>query len=618
VKIEHFRIQNFRNIRLAEIADPPDFMVICGGNGCGKSALLSALMTAKEHAGSYGNFSFDAHAVSADADKATIGMRLRFDEAERDWVKRAWSEDCPERDEVEIEIQKSGAARTVRRSSPTYRLLSAYSRSTGSPGFFEYLDAHRISQRVDLSSWDASMLSDERAKQTLGAAGTQKFQFTKNFLAGLVMKDLQEIQTARRAGLSASPDSLRQVRTFFDRFFSPMKFVDVRIDSTPFQFVIETPRGSIDIDDLSAGEKEILNVYVRFMQLRPLGAVILFDEADAHLHPDLQRRYLEVLRQLGDRNQLWLTTHSPEMMVAAGADALFTVMKEPAEGQPNQLVRVSTSALLHEALSEVMGARGLVSFNQRIVFIEGDETSADREVYERLYPPGAYNVSFVPVGNSAAVRKTAERVNALLSTAGAFQQYFSIADGDIDRSLPAPAGSNRYFQLPVYHVENFLLDGEVLLQATRDMLGARCPYAASKEIEEELKRMVLEDVHLKPYAAALRDARVSRLAKEASDAVFRGAPGPAALDLEFSRVQAEARLLMEKAVADGTWKAKCKGREVLRAYCGLHGLKYEHFRNASIAKMERPPEALRAIMDVVLKGTRQPTVSRSTLTAVSD
>jgi hypothetical protein len=34
-----------------------------------------------------------------------------------------------------------------------------------------------------------------------------------------------------------------------------------------------------------------------------------------------------------------------------------------------------------------MGSRGIVSFNQRIVFIEGEDSSADREIYEAAYPP---------------------------------------------------------------------------------------------------------------------------------------------------------------------------------------------------------------------------------------
>ena len=124
MRITNFRIENFRNIRLAECEKPPDFMVICSGNGCGKSAFLQDLMTAKEHAGGYASFVFDLQSVSADADKATISMTLEFSEAEREFVKeRQWGGECPEQDEVIVEIIKGGPGKVMKRSRPVSQLL---------------------------------------------------------------------------------------------------------------------------------------------------------------------------------------------------------------------------------------------------------------------------------------------------------------------------------------------------------------------------------------------------------------------------------------------------------------------------------------------------------------
>lgn len=608
MRIARFRIENFRNIRLAECANPPDFVVICGGNGCGKSALLQALMTAKEHAGSYGSFQQDPRAVSADADKARISMTLAFSDVDREFVNgRSWGGPCPPEDEIIVEIEKGGRARAIKRSTPVHNLLGWYSREfLNPPGFFDFIDAYRRSPQKQLSTWNAEHLSDARTKQTLGAQGSEKFQFTKEYLASLVMGDLQIIQRSHHDGTPLFPDSLKPIRTFFDQFFGPMRFREVRIDTAPFQYIIETPRGEIDIDDLSSGEKEILNIFIRFYQLKPRGSVILFDEADAHLHPDLERRYLEVLRKLAEHNQVWLTTHSPEMMIGAGAESLYTIMKQPPSSDGNQFVRVSENETLHETLSEVMGSRGLVSFNQRIVFIEGEESSADREIYQGLYPPGTYNVSFVPAGNSATVRKTAERVNQLLASSVAFQQYYSIVDGDIERSIPATpsptATGPRLFQLPVYHVENFLLDPVIILEVTKAMLGARCPYETEGDVESALKAALTGEQHLRSLAGALLDAQIAKLADEARDAVFknRAAPDVPTVRPTLETAMADARQRMEVALRDGTWKNKCKGREVLRTLCGMHQIKYEHFRNVLITRMKSPPRGLAEIMDQIL------------------
>jgi predicted ATP-binding protein involved in virulence len=180
MRITHFKIENFRNIRLAECTDPPDFMVICGGNGCGKSALLNALMTAKEYAGGYGNFFFDPRAVSADADFALISITLAYSQSEREFLKRRYGIDCGETDKVVVRINKGGGGQTQERSTAAHQLLSYYSQAEGnSAGFFDYIDAYRHSPRTELSSWDASFLSDDQARLTLGASGSQKFQGTK-------------------------------------------------------------------------------------------------------------------------------------------------------------------------------------------------------------------------------------------------------------------------------------------------------------------------------------------------------------------------------------------------------------------------------------------------------
>ncbi|KKL22033.1 hypothetical protein LCGC14_2439500 [marine sediment metagenome] len=69
--------------------------------------------------------------------------------------------------------------------------------------------------------------------------------------------------------------------------FKPMNFEGVKVFESPYKFSITTPLGEIDIDDLSSGEKEILNIFVRFHQLKPEKSIILLDEADVHLHPEL-------------------------------------------------------------------------------------------------------------------------------------------------------------------------------------------------------------------------------------------------------------------------------------------------------------------------------------------
>ena len=159
-------------------------MVVCGGNGCGKSALLNAIMAAKEHAAPYGGFRMDPRCVSSDSELARVTVRVSFSELERNWYQEKYNEACPEDDEIILEIQTGGNARATKRSQVVRNLLSWYSREyRDSPGFFDYIDAHRIVGKRDLTTWDSASLSDQRSKNSLGAVGTEKFNLIKALLS---------------------------------------------------------------------------------------------------------------------------------------------------------------------------------------------------------------------------------------------------------------------------------------------------------------------------------------------------------------------------------------------------------------------------------------------------
>ncbi len=210
----------------------------------------------------------------------------------------------------------------------------------------------------------------------------------------------------------------------------------------------------------------------------------------------------------------------------------------------------------------------------------------------------------MPAGNSATVRRTAEQVNTLLTASIGFQQYFSIVDGDIERFEPDPTEGGRLFHLPVYHVENLLLDENEILEATRSILGSKCPYITADEVGMDLKELVLSEHHLNKYTQALLDARSAKIAKDAYDTAHRRqtvSSTPPTTILEFPEIKEEAKEILKSALADGTWHSKCKGRELLRAYCGQHSLNYEHFRNLLIDRIKTPPKELAGIMSHILK-----------------
>ena len=118
---------------------------------------------------------------------------------------------------------------------------------------------------------------------------------------------------AKAMGLT---ETLRELFvTFFPEkeFLGPQPTPDGRLE-----FPVKTGNGNVhDLDELSAGEKEILYGYLRIRSSAPKNSIILLDEPELHLNPRLIRNLPEFYRRhLGEalNNQLWLVTHSDALL----------------------------------------------------------------------------------------------------------------------------------------------------------------------------------------------------------------------------------------------------------------------------------------------------------------
>jgi len=261
-------------------------------------------------------------------------------------------------------------------------------------------------------------------------------------------------------------------------------------------------------------------------------------------------------------------------------------------GQLERLLGVAQGEHMIAISADMAEPRRVGRSKTRIIFIEGEQYSADIEIYGAAYPPSKHNIRFVPVGNSDTVRTMVEQFNKSVREHIDFQKVFGIIDGDIECVQSEPKEGESLFRLPVYHVENLLLDENKILEVTRSLMGLQCPYTKAGEVLEDLKKLVLLEAHLRSYTGALLDARKAEVFKQQIVSPKK---------FEYNEIEEEARRLLESSVADGTWRAKCKGRELLKAYCGKHGLTYKYIRNTLIDKLTAPPKELSEIMIHILK-----------------
>ena len=130
---------------------------------------------------------------------------------------------------------------------------------------------------------------------------------------------------------------------------------------------VHTKDIQVDIDDLSSGEKAIIHLFfpliekrIQALMARSEGSnegahpdqlaeqvCVLMDEPELHIHPNLQGKILDYLRNLAVREsvQFVLATQSSTIAEQASSDELFLL--RPAERigtDENQLMRIASSS----------------------------------------------------------------------------------------------------------------------------------------------------------------------------------------------------------------------------------------------------------------------------------
>jgi predicted ATPase len=601
MRVSTVHIENYRNISFAYAENLPNLMVIGGTNGSGKSAVLEAIYTVKEAVSLYDkDFKTEKNVVSAFSKFASIRLVMEFSETDKKFAKDILEVDCPDTAELFAQINPDGSIEGTSAPYGVRIMLSNYIQGNNVPGFFDYYPSVR---RIPSNKWhrDSFHFSADDIKPNL--TGTEdKYRCVKNYLASLRVNHLQLFEEAVAAGKILEKSPLLEIENFFNHFFPPLVFKRIDVNSSPIRFRIETPSGEIDIDELSSGEKEIFYAAVRFHELNPKGAVILFDEPDLHLHPDFARRFMSVLETLSERNQVIITTPSPEMMIGVNTESLYTIQKEPNKKEFSQLFPVIHDIDLYASLSNALGARGIMSSSQQVVFVEGEYSSTDIAYFEAAYPQTRYGVQFVPVQQVQGGFKSIAQLNEIISKPIGYQHFYCIVGPDRLAESEDVSALKHIVRLPVHHAENFLIDEDKILNITKLLNQEKCPFFTQEEVAQELTTLLLGTHHLTSFAKTIADEKIRQVVREVQSAIDNN-NGTIALHYENISSESlveEAKKILTESIEKNTWKHRCKGRELLRAYCSAQGIQYEIFRKLLIREIRAPHPLLKAIMDPIL------------------
>lgn len=177
------------------------------------------------------------------------------------------------------------------------------------------------------------------------------------------------------------------------------------------EILVSTLEGEIPLRYLSAGYLSCLSIFLEIIKkakteadfnkpIQEFDGLILIDEIDLHLHPEWQKKILEILRWMVPFAQIIATTHSPHIVQVTQANEVIAIKNDYglcfAQRNYTNLKYGYQGWSIEEILEDVMGLRNthsdlyndlLESIEYSINHLEIDDAKHYLEEFKRLLHP---------------------------------------------------------------------------------------------------------------------------------------------------------------------------------------------------------------------------------------
>ena len=290
------------------------------------------------------------------------------------------------------------------------------------------------------------------------------------------------------------PDIWQPLRTMCENLLPHLKFA--RIDTANQDQIkclwhVHSLGIDVDIDDLSSGEKNIIQLFFPLIENQVQSIIekakaedgaeddvvveqicALIDEPELHLHPVLQGKILDYMRTkaVSEDIQFIIATHSPTIVEHANSDELYLLRPSElvAEGE-NQLIQMATDDERLELMREIFGSTSNITAMRKVLVVEGrkennlSRRAADARIYS-FFSPEFNQITILPAGGKIECKKLAGSLTELLGDISPDLRAFALLDRDLEEDDPNDAS---LFYLPVSMVENLLVDPAIIWTAVR-------------------------------------------------------------------------------------------------------------------------------------------------------
>jgi predicted ATPase len=456
MRIKELRLNNWEVIRQADLLELSDFAVIAGPNGVGKTKIKNAIVHIFQNGG-------NPPAGSSVILEATN----------------------------EQEINSWGRSEFNLPQTTFWSFIATNTKRLKTKSQLIQIDSNRSVESIQFQQLTFNQIGDPENEEVGYGYGfnnvKNRFEDICRTLHRLKSKEVTSVYVEYNKQLEATKPSVTLTRLedpteiyleLFGKLLYPKTMLPIDINSTTIQYKDE--EGIIrNFDSLSSGEREVVVLTFDILTQHPNDCIILIDEPEVHLHPELTFRLIKVLKSIGLRNQFFLFTHSPDIIGNSLESGVHFVRPKSRVPTGNQVVKIDNDNLEgFKFIPNIRETIGMVSVGKKLLFVEGKSTSIDRDVFATIAKASKIDVAIIPsdscsnINNMSLISETLDK--------GVFGIELNIIrdrDGLTDEQITnfTTKSNGKLNFLPVYHIENFFIDPVAIYIVAKKILFDKAP-----------------------------------------------------------------------------------------------------------------------------------------------
>ena len=341
---------------------------------------------------------------------------------------------------------------------------------------------HYVSpERFGEITYDYNIAKDEI--NSTQRANSRKTNYSQNYHQQVVgriqilLNKILESGREKKQGLidiDFNEASLTEIENFMNTLMPDFTFKIVSGDPPYVLKRIESEQKVTSVGQLSSGESQIFALGLDILTISSMWAlenqekrILLIDEPDPHLHPDLQRHFTNFLTDILEKYkvQIIIATHSTTLLSALGFYGGSKTSVNYLNNKETEQKTIKFNKKLQE-MSMCLGGHALMGplFNSPILLVEGDD---DYKIWSQVPRHHQINLAVISCNGAPEMKgyqKALEDIFESLRDNSPHPTGFALRDGDfaIPDENTVQQKHIKYLKLSCRESENLYLTDEVL------------------------------------------------------------------------------------------------------------------------------------------------------------